>query len=243
MDVKKPLRTTSDKMKDIYNTYVKNDNLDEKNIPIEDPEEEMLNDDFYSSDDAQSDEEIEEKVAKTLQEEEAKSLNQESTQSEDLEEEIHTLEDSSESLNKEVSTLKDQLIRKTAEMENMRRRTIKEKEDLIKYANERLLAKFIEIYDNLEQALEAAHNSNDFEALKKGIELITQNTSKIFNEAGVTKMDDPVGKEFDVELQEALMQQPSDEIEENHVVRVFQPGYMYKDKVLRHAKVVTSSGK
>lgn len=243
MDVKKPLRTTSDKMKDIYNTYVKNDNLDEKNIPIEDPELEISNDDFYSSDDAQSDEEIEEKVAKSLQEEEAKSLNEESSQSEDIQEEIHTLEDSSDSLSKEVSILKDQLVRKTAEMENMRRRTIKEKEELIKYANERLLAKFIEIYDNLEQALDAADNSNDFDALKKGIELITQNTSKLFTEAGVTKMDDPVGKEFDVELQEALMQQPSEDIKENHVVRVFQPGYMYKDKVLRHAKVVTSSGK
>jgi len=242
MDVKKPLRSTSDKMKDIYNTYLKNENMEEKNIPIEDSESDISIDDFVSPEGASTEAEIEEKVEQTLREEEEKSLNEESHSQEDMEEEIHTLEDSSESFNKEIISLKDQLIRKTAEMENMRRRTIKEKEDLIKYSNERLLSKFIEISDNIEQALIAASSSDDIDALKKGIELINQNTNKLFNEAGVKKMDDPVGEEFNVEFHEALMQQPSDTIKENHIIQVFQPGYMYKDKVLRHAKVVTSSG-
>ena len=138
--------------------------------------------------------------------------------------------------------MKDSLARKTAEMENMRRRMDKEKSDLINYANEKLINNLLEIPDTIAQALSSANSTNDLESLKKGVELIYQKTMKLFENAGVKLMEDPTGKEFDVDFHDALMQAPSDIVPEGHIIQVLQDGYLLKDKVIRHAKVITSAG-
>ena len=144
-------------------------------------------------------------------------------------------------LEKERNEFKDQAVRIAAEMDNFRRRTITEKNDLVDYGNQRLLSNMLPLLDDLETAVAHGRQSNDYEALLTGFDLILQKTVKTFAEAGVQPLEDASGKPFDVNLHEALMVMPSD-MPEGTVVQIVQQGYMFKDKVLRHAKVITSSG-
>lgn len=213
MEKKKPLRGSSDKLKDLYNTYVKND---EREIDIK------------TEDDGLTEEQINELEAEVSVTEDL--LNDE-------------LEFKVDELENQVESLKDQLLRKTAEMENLRRRTQKEKEELVKYANERLIMNLLDIPDDLSNALQAAkQNNSSKESVIQGIEMINNKAFRLFENAGLQAMTVEAGAEFDVEYHEALMQQPSEEISEGHIIAVIQPGYLLNDKVIRHAKVVTSSG-
>lgn len=227
---KKPLRTSQNAKKDIYDAYVKGNNEREtEDKDIEDKIEAAL-----------ANEEIaEEQVSQPEFEE----LEAEMPNDPKSDEEINALLDTIDSYKKEIDTAKENLARRTAEMENMRKRTEKEKSELVSYANAKLLTNLLEIPDTIIQALDASNKSEDFESLKKGIEMIHSKTIKLFEEAGVKIMEDPTGTEFDVDQHEALMIQPREDIPEGNIVQVIQNGYILKDKVLRHAKVITSSGK
>lgn len=147
-----------------------------------------------------------------------------------------------ETAEKEKEELREQVKRAYAELENFRRRSLKEKQEMIDYANERLLFKMLAMLDDMSNAIDAGKKSDDYEALLRGIEMIQQKTLKTFEESGVKPMELSVGKEFDFNLHEAIMMMPSDEVPAEHIVAEVQKGYMMHDKVLRHAKVVTSSG-
>jgi molecular chaperone GrpE len=147
-----------------------------------------------------------------------------------------------EAAEKEKEETKEQVKRAYAELENFRRRSLKEKQEMIDYANERLLFKMLALLDDISNAIDAGKKSDDYEALLRGIEMIQQKTLKTFEESGVKPMELSVGKEFDFNLHEAIMMMPSDEVPAEHIVAEVQKGYMMHDKVLRHAKVVTSSG-
>ncbi len=146
-----------------------------------------------------------------------------------------------EELEKEKSEIKERLILKAAELENFRKRTMKEKQDMLEYANQNLLYKMLPLLDDLSNALQSAEYKSDYESLLQGVEMINQKAKKLFEEAGVTEMENPEGKEFDVDYHEAMMTAPS-ELPEGYVVQQVQKGFMIGDKVLRHAKVITSSG-
>ena len=88
----------------------------------------------------------------------------------------------------------------------------------------------------------ARNKANDLEAFEKGMQLIHSQFAKTLTDAGLEQID-PIGQEFDPNCQEALMQQPSEDIPEGHVVTVFQKGYRLKGKILKTAKVIVSSGK
>lgn len=235
---KKPLRQAANAAKDIYNTYVKNT---DRKIPIDSDDENL--------------EDLEEKISAAF----ADDLGDEQDNISDLEfeddnnnykennknESDETDSDNNDEyskLNDEIIYLKEHLARKTAEMENMRRRMEKEKQDIISYGNEKILNNFLEIPDTIKQALNSSEKTNDLESIKKGLELIYQKTIKLFENANVKMMDDSTGNEFDVEFHDALMQSPNEDIPEGHILQVLQDGYMIGDKVLRHAKVITSSG-
>ena len=100
----------------------------------------------------------------------------------------------------------------------------------------------MEILDDIGAAVSSGKSSKDFDSLLSGVEMIYKKAIKIFEEAGVKPMDDPAGKEFDVDFHEALMSAPSEETPEGSVLQTIQKGYMYRDKVLRHAKVIASAG-
>jgi molecular chaperone GrpE len=230
---KKPLRTAANRMKDIYNTYVKNDEGRQMGIYLANEEKIQAN----KEDEKVNLEEI--KMEDSPEDMNDNSQNQASNQVDEsiileLTEKINQLE-------KEKEDLKEQVIRKTAEVENIRRRSIKEKQEMIDYANEKLLIRFLAILDDLNNAINAANQSNDYNSLLQGIEMIYNKAVKLFEESGVTQIPDCAGTEFDVNLHEALAMLASN-LPENYIIQEIQAGYMMFGKVLRHTKVITSSG-
>ena len=147
-----------------------------------------------------------------------------------------------EILKQQLAESNDRFVRLMAEFENFRRRSAKEQLDLIETANGKILEKLSEVQDNFERAFAAENKAKDLEAFEKGMQLIYNQFAKILTDAGLEQID-PTGKEFDPNMHEALMQQPSETIPEGHVVTVFQKGYKLKNKILKTAKVIVSSGK
>ena len=147
-----------------------------------------------------------------------------------------------EILKQQLAEANDRTLRLMAEFDNFRRRSAKEQLDLIEVANGKLLEKLSEVQDNFERAFAAENKAKDLEAFEKGMQMIYNQFAKVLTDAGLEQID-PTGKEFDPNLHEALMQQPSETIPEGHVVTVFQKGYKLKNKILKTAKVIVSSGK
>ena len=162
--------------------------------------------------------------------------------SEENAEEPAPTESAEEVLKAELAAANDRTLRLMAEFDNFRRRSAKEQLDLIETANGKLLEKLSEVQDNFERAFAAENKAKDLEAFEKGMQMIYNQFSKVLTDAGLEQID-PTGKEFDPNLHEALMQQPSETIPEGHVVTVFQKGYKLKNKILKTAKVIVSSGK
>jgi len=147
-----------------------------------------------------------------------------------------------EILKQQLADANDRFVRLMAEFENFRRRNAKEQLELIETANGKLLEKLSEVQDNFERAFASENKAKDLEAFEKGMQMIYNQFAKVLTDAGLEQID-PTGKEFDPNLHEALMQQPSENIPEGHVVTVFQKGYKLKNKILKTAKVIVSSGK
>ncbi|MBO4437296.1 MAG: nucleotide exchange factor GrpE [Fibrobacter sp.] len=145
-------------------------------------------------------------------------------------------------LKAELAAANDRNLRLMAEFDNFRRRSAKEQLELIETANGKLLEKLSEVQDNFERAFASENKAKDLEAFEKGMQMIYNQFAKILTDAGLEQID-PTGAEFDPNCHEALMQQPSETIPEGHVVTVFQKGYKLKNKILKTAKVIVSSGK
>jgi molecular chaperone GrpE len=169
---------------------------------------------------------------------------EESTQESSEKDSTQTAQETSEldSIKAELIAAQDRNLRLMAEFDNFRRRTAKEQLDIIETANAKLLEKLSEVLDNFERAFAAENKANDLEAFEKGMQLIHSQFAKTLTDAGLEQID-PIGQAFDPNCQEALMQQPSEDIPEGHVVTVFQKGYRLKGKILKTAKVIVSSGK
>ena len=150
--------------------------------------------------------------------------------------------DSTETLKAELAAANDRNLRLMAEFDNFRRRSAKEQPELIETANGKLLEKLSEVQDNFERAFATENKAKDLEAFEKGMQMIYNQFAKILTDAGLEQID-PTGAEFDPNCHEALMQQPSETVPEGHVVTVFQKGYKLKNKILKTAKVIVSSGK
>jgi len=227
---RKPVRPTTNRARDIYNTYIRNESG--MQIPLSSSDEAINNASENTS-------VVDEAEIKT---DETQSHTDEQTKEiEKLRNEVKHLQGRIEQLEKEKAELYEQILRKAAEFENFRRRTQKEKEELIKYGNEKLLFEFLSLLDDLTNAVNSAKSNADFSALASGVELILNKAKKLFEQAGVTEIESPVGKPFDVDYHEALMTIPS-EFPEGYVVQELQKGYKFFDKVLRHTKVITSAG-
>ena len=129
---------------------------------------------------------------------------------------------------------RDQLLRRTAELENMRRRHVQEREQLIFDANKRLIVDLLSVVDDLERTLE--HASEEKDPMTQGIELVYKNFIKTLERYGVQPML-TVGETFDPHKHDALMQEPRTDIAPGVITREIQRGYLLNDSVLRHAKV------
>ena len=125
-----------------------------------------------------------------------------------------------------------------AEFDNFRKRTIKEKSELIKNAAEAVLKGLLPIVDDFERGLNATENVEDPAAVREGMELIYQKLVKYLEKNGV-KAIDPEDREFDTNRHEAISAVPvQDEAQKGKILDTVEKGYMLNDKVLRHAKVV-----
>lgn len=160
---------------------------------------------------------------------------------EDIREEETAPGDVIERLLAEVEEWKDLAHRRSAEIANIQRRTQQERQDLMAYASEHMITKMLPVLDDLHAAVDAARKSSESSALKTGIEMIYGKALKIFEDAGVIHIEAGPGELFNVEFHEALMHTPSDQ-PEGHVVQNVQRGYLLHEKVIRHAKVITSAG-
>lgn len=134
---------------------------------------------------------------------------------------------------------KDLFLRKAAEFDNFKRRAEADSIAIVRFANEDLLAAVLPIISDLERSLKQGKElqSNPF---YKGVELIYQKLLKILEMQGV-KPFETVGKEFNVDFHDALLQIPKEDVPPHTVVEEVEKGYMYHDKVLRHAKVIVSA--
>jgi molecular chaperone GrpE len=138
-------------------------------------------------------------------------------------------------LERELQDVREQSLRRTAEMDNMRRRFNQEREILIFEGNKRLLTELLPVVDDLERTLQHAEKSK----LTEGVELVYRNFLKVLDRYGVKPME-VVGKPFDVHAHDALMEEASTDAEPGTVLKEIQKGYMLNDAVLRHAKVIVS---
>ncbi len=154
--------------------------------------------------------------------------------------EIKNLKERVAELEEKNNELNDRLLRRAAEFENYKRRTENEKETLFKYAAEPFILKVLPIFDDLKRSLSHIDNDN-LESVREGFKMIADKFGQVLESQGVKKIDS-VGKEFDYEYHEALLQQPSEEYPENIIIEEIEPGYIYKDKVLKHSKVIVSQG-
>jgi len=140
-----------------------------------------------------------------------------------------------------LSKLNDSYMRLMAEYDNYRKRTLKEKTDLIKNGGEKILSGLLPVVDDFQRALEAINKSNDIEAVKEGIDLIYTKFMAFLQQNGVKPID-TIGEDFNDELSEAVAVIPAPtEEQKGKVLDNVQIGYTLNDKVLRHAKVVVAN--
>ena len=135
---------------------------------------------------------------------------------------------------KQLESVNDQFVRQTAEYENYRKRTTKEKENIYQDAKADTIKEFLAVYDNLERA--AASEGGEDSPHKKGLEMIFQQYKDILKKLGVTEIE-AAGNPFDPEKMNAVMHIDDENFGENEVAQVFQAGFELNGKVIRHAIV------
>lgn len=192
-----------------------------------------------------SEEEIDDEDQSKLQEkEESPSESKDESSQEDGEEkpskddesedgELDKLNKDLERKDEEIIELKSHIQRLQADFDNFRKQGEKQKQDLIRYANEGLIVKFLDIYEDMERALE---NSSNEEELREGLELIYSKMKNALEKEGVEEIP-AVGEKFDPFKHEALLTVDSPDHENNEIVNELMKGYTLKDKVIKYSKV------
>jgi len=147
----------------------------------------------------------------------------------------------------EVDNLRDKMLRAAAENENFKKRMERERAASLKYAGERIFREILPVVDNLERAIALRENGEHdveetLESFVEGVKLTLKSLVSTLEKFEVKPVES-IGKPFDPEHQEALTMEPSETVPASHVVKEFEKGYYYKDRLLRAAKVIVSSGK
>ncbi|MBQ4501591.1 MAG: nucleotide exchange factor GrpE [Spirochaetales bacterium] len=133
--------------------------------------------------------------------------------------------------------LKDQMLRRQAELENYRKRLIRDKEEAVQFANESLIRDILGFLDNMERALTAAKNGGDVNALIEGFEMTQNQLLSTLDKNWGLKAIESVGHEFDPSLHEACMMTVDENLDKETVLEEFQKGYTLHDRVIRPSKV------
>lgn len=136
----------------------------------------------------------------------------------------------------------DLYLRSMAEVENIRKRAAKEREEWVKYANENLIKALLPVIDNLEKAVTHARNENSLQALREGVELTLKGLKDSLGKSGVQEVNTE-GVPFDPRFHEAVYQAEDDHATAGNVIQELQRGYTFNGRLLRPAMVVVSSGR
>lgn len=150
--------------------------------------------------------------------------------------EMEVLKDLLNDKEQELEKEKKEYLFLMAEFDNFRKRTLKEKSDIIRNAAESVLKGLLPILDDFERGLDAIRDTTDAESVKQGMQLIYNKLVKYLEQNGVKAMES-TGAPFDADLHEAIAMVPGDEASRGKVIDTVSKGYMLNDKVLRHAKV------
>lgn len=142
-------------------------------------------------------------------------------------------------LEKQVKEWNDKFLRKAAEFENYKRRTENDQFNLINYAAESFIVKLLPVVDDFERSMEHFDDIDNNKAVKEGIKLVYEKLLNLLKEHGVKKMQTK-GEPFNVDFHDALMQRKDNSVPPHTVLEEVEPGYLYRDKVIRHAKVIVS---
>lgn len=174
---------------------------------------------------------------------------QENTANAATEEELNQVDETAEQANAEtqqqdsaaveLAEMKDKFIRLMAEFENFRRRTAKERLELIKTAAEDVMTDLLPVLDDMDRASQSVGSAKDIEAVAQGLDLIFHKLKSVTIQKGLKPMETKAGDEFDSDFHEAVTQipAPSDELK-GKIVDVIEKGYTLNEKVIRFAKVV-----
>lgn len=158
---------------------------------------------------------------------------------ENIEKELEELKLNFLKADTEKKELQDRLLRKVAEFDNYKRRTENEFSNLFKYAAENFIKKILPVVDDFERSLKHLAESEENSSVTDGIKLIYDKLLKILDDQGVKKIES-VGKPFDVHFHEALLQKKDENQPPHSVLDELETGYLYQDKVIRHAKVIVN---
>lgn len=162
---------------------------------------------------------------------------QEDTAEENAQEEV-SVEEQLQKAQEEIQHLKDNQLRQLAEFDNYRKRTLKEKAELILNGGEKVMTAFLPILDDLARAQENIEKNQDYNTLKEGVDLIVKKLYKVLGEQGLSVIE-AEGQPFDTDYFEAVALVPvEDDAQKGKIIDCVQTGYKLNDKVIRHAKVV-----
>ena len=139
-------------------------------------------------------------------------------------------------LQEKVAALEDRVLRQMAEFENFRKRTTKEKEQMFSMGEKNVIEKILPVVDNFERGLATIPEEEKGTPVASGMEMIYKQLTKVLEDLGVKPIE-AVGKEFDPNFHNAVMQVESEEYESGVVAQEFIRGYMYRDQVIRHSMV------
>jgi molecular chaperone GrpE len=176
-----------------------------------------------------SDEELQ-RLAQAAEEEEAAGS---------LAKEIENLSIALDQKTKEAAEANEKYLRTYADFENYRKRVQRDQTDFRKYANEQMALELLTVIDHLSLAIKHANEAGGSEGLQQGVEMVHKQFRDVLEKFGIAPFK-AQGEPFDPAMHDAMMQVETADVPENTVVRVFQDGYRYHEKVLRHAKVGVS---
>ena len=177
-------------------------------------------------------------VEESVKQEEAQEKLEEQENTEEAETEEEEEPKKEPTTEEKLAELQDRYLRLSAEYDNFRKRTLKEKIDLQKSANENLLNALLPVADDFDRAMQSVDEAKDIEAVKEGMKLISGKFVGFLSQQGVKEIE-AVNKEFDTDLHEAITKIPAPSKKlKGKVVDVVQKGYFLNDKVLRFSKVV-----
>jgi len=186
----------------------------------------------------EDDETLNQESAEETDKQSAETANENASEEETAKEEQATEEkDPLEAAHQEIEELKDKWLRSVAEFENYRKRTLKERAELILNGGEKVITAILPILDDMERAIENGAKTDDPEVLREGMTLIHQKFIKTLEAQGVSKIETK-DADFDTDVHEAVAMVPGmGEDKKGKVIDCLQQGYKLNDKVIRHAKV------